>query len=168
MASLTNQTPGNCRATINNLLIIFSINWLIWVSENKDFLGFFWKMNYNNQLIITKVVHWPIVAPLSSPLPSFYQRHQQLHCVIGQLGLWAPHRQVIDHLLQEISHNPLGALCVCTERCAQGHADLRKDKIKIWDRCYYLTHVCCSESWSVCENTGFKYRPRQRWDLGRQ
>lgn len=67
---------------------------------------------------------------LSSPLPLLHQRHQQLHGVVCQLRLGAPHRQVVDHLLQKVSHNPLGPLCVRPKRCAQGDADLRKDEEK--------------------------------------
>lgn len=60
-----------------------------------------------------------------SPLSLLHQRHQQLHRVVGQLGLRAPHRQVVDHLLQQVAHDPLGALRVGAERRAERDADLK-------------------------------------------
>lgn len=73
----------------------------------------------------TKESVWKRMVEVS-PLPLLYQRHQQLHRVVGQLRLWAPHRQIVNHLLQQVSHNPLGSLRVCAERCAQRYADLRR------------------------------------------
>lgn len=73
-----------------------------------------------------------ILHGFSSPLSLLYQRHQQVHCVVGQLGLRAPHGQIVDHFLQEISHNPLSPFCVCTEGCAQRYADLRRKSRGEW------------------------------------
>lgn len=64
----------------------------------------------------------------SSPLPLLHQRHQQVHSVVGQVGLRAPHGQVVDHLLQQVSHDPLRPLRVGAERCAQRDADLKREE----------------------------------------
>ena len=98
-----------------------------------------WLANQHSWMRLGKLMS-PL--PPSSPLPLLYQSHQKLHSVVGQVCFWAPHWQVVNHFLQQISHNPLSALCVCTKRCAQGDADLRSARnATAWNMLTVTAHL---------------------------